>query len=172
MSLYPELRVYTVGRGICPFRFNPLIPPSGCEPHIWIKLIVDVMASAYLGGEGVISLLVAGLDHLYRQAGVFDKQQSHWPTIQDLLIWLKTVKLKGRAAMWQASAERILLGMTYGEFGAVLNTHIELFGIVLQVVPQVVTIRFKGSGGNVMLKGECIGPCVLGTESDVRENGR
>ena len=66
MSLYPELRVYTVGRGICPFRFNPLIPPSGCEPHIWIKLIVDVMASAYFGGEGVISLLVAGLDHLYR----------------------------------------------------------------------------------------------------------
>jgi DNA helicase HerA-like ATPase len=32
------------------------------------------------------------------------------------------VKLKGRAAMWQASAERILLGMTYGEFGAVVST--------------------------------------------------
>ncbi|KKL16572.1 hypothetical protein LCGC14_2494220, partial [marine sediment metagenome] len=79
-------------------------------------------ASAYLGGEGVISLLVGGLDHLYRAAGVFDKQQTHWPTIQDLLIWLRTVKLKGRAAMWQASAERILLAMTYGEFGAVLNT--------------------------------------------------
>jgi hypothetical protein len=31
-------------------------------------------------------------------------------------------KLKDRAAMWQASAERILLAMTYGEFGAVLNT--------------------------------------------------
>jgi len=121
MSLYPKLRVYTIGRTVCPFRFNPLIPPSGCEPHIWIKLIVDVMASAYLGGEGVISLLVGGLDHLYRQAGVFDKQQTHWPTIQDLLIWLRTVKLKGRAAMWQASAERILLAMTYGEFGAVLN---------------------------------------------------
>ncbi|MFA6175607.1 MAG: DUF87 domain-containing protein [Phycisphaerae bacterium] len=122
MSLYPELRVYTVGRDISPLRFNPLIPPAGCEPHIWIKLIVDVIAGAYLGGEGVISLLVAGLDHLYRQAGIFDKQQTRWPTIQDLLIWLKTVKLKGRAAMWQASAERILLGMTYGEFGAVLNT--------------------------------------------------
>jgi len=122
MSLYPELRVYTVGRDISPLRFNPLIPPAGCEPHIWIKLIVDVIANAYLGGEGVISLLVAGLDHLYRQAGIFDKQITHWPTIHDLLIWLKTVKLKGRAAMWQASAERILLAMTYGEFGAVLNT--------------------------------------------------
>ena len=122
MSLYPDLRIFTIGRAVCPFRFNPLIPPQGCEPYIWIKLIVDVMAGAYLGGEGVISLLVAGLDHLYREAGVFDKQQTHWPTIQDLLVWLKTAKLKGRAAMWQASAERILLAMTYGEFGAVLNT--------------------------------------------------
>jgi Holliday junction resolvase-like predicted endonuclease/energy-coupling factor transporter ATP-binding protein EcfA2 len=122
MGLYPKLRVYTIGRKVAPFRFNPLIPPTGCEPHIWIKLIVDVIADAYFGGEGVISLLVAGLDHLYSKAGVFDKQQTHWPTIQDLLAWLKAVKLRGRAAMWQASAERILLAMTYGEFGAVLNT--------------------------------------------------
>ena len=58
MSYYPKLRVYTIGRDVSPFRFNPLIPPPGCEPHVWIKLIVDVIASAYLGGEGVISLLV------------------------------------------------------------------------------------------------------------------
>jgi hypothetical protein len=122
MSLYPKLRVYTVGRDVSPLRFNPLIPPPGCEPHIWIKLIVDVIANAYFGGEGVISLLVAGLDHLYSKAGIFDRQQSYWPTIEHLLAWLRTVKLKGRAAMWQASAERILLAMTYGEFGAVLNT--------------------------------------------------
>jgi len=119
---HKTLRVYTIGRDVSPFRFNPLIPPAGCEPHLWIKLIVDVIASAYLGGEGVISLLVAGLDHLYSQFGVFDETQRGWPTIQELLAWLRTAKLRGRAAMWQASAERILLGMTYGEFGAVLNT--------------------------------------------------
>jgi len=122
VSRHKNLRVFTIGRDVAPFRFNPLIPPAGCEPHLWIKLIVDVIASAYLGGEGVISLLVAGLDHLYAQFGVFDQTQMGWPTIQDLLAWLRTAKLKGRAAMWQASAERILLGMTYGEYGAVLNT--------------------------------------------------
>jgi energy-coupling factor transporter ATP-binding protein EcfA2 len=122
LKLQPNLRVYTIGRDVSPFRFNPLIPPPGCEPHVWIKLIVDVIASAYLGGEGVISLLVAGLDKLYRDYGVFDRLQTRWPTIQALLVWLKTVKLKGRAAMWQASAERILLAMTYGEFSSVVNT--------------------------------------------------
>lgn len=122
MSQHRELRVYTIGRDISPFRFNPLIPPAGCEPYLWIKLIVDVIASAYFGGEGVISLLVAGLDHLYSEFGVFEKTQTKWPTVMNLLAWLRTARLKGRAAMWQASAERILLGMTYGEFGAVLNT--------------------------------------------------
>ena len=122
LNLRPDLHVYTVGRDVSPFRFNPLIPPPGCEPHVWIKLIVDVIASAYYGGEGVISLLVAGLDHLFRDAGVFDQTQTHWPTITDLLIWLRKVKLKGRAAMWQASAERILLAMSYGQFAAVVNT--------------------------------------------------
>ena len=122
LKLHPDLRVYTIGRNVSPIRFNPLIPPPGCEPQVWIKLIVDVIASAYLGGEGVISLLVAGLDHLFNKAGVFDKTQTHWPTIHDLLVWLRSVKLRGRAAMWQASAERILLAMTYGEFEAIVNT--------------------------------------------------
>ncbi|MCK4342376.1 MAG: DUF87 domain-containing protein [Phycisphaerae bacterium] len=108
-ALQPDLRVYTIGRDVAPFRFNPLIPPVGCEPNVWIKLIVDVIASAYWGGEGVISLLVGGLDHLYRGAGVYSGAPSRWPTIVDLLDWLRTVKLRGRAAMWQASAERILL---------------------------------------------------------------
>ena len=127
-TLQPDLRVFTIGRDVSPFRFNPLIPPPGCEPNVWIKLIVDVMASAYLGGEGVISLLVAGMEKLYRDAGVYDQLVTRWPTIHELLLWLKTVKLKGRAAMWQASAERILLAMTYGEFGAVVeaqdNSHV------------------------------------------------
>lgn len=122
IPLRDDLRVYTIGRAVSPFRFNPLIPPEGCELGTWLKLIVDVIASSYLGGEGVISLLVSGLHHLYGEAGAFDGAQARWPTMVELLAWLRTVKLRGRAAMWQASAERILLAMTYGEFGAVLNT--------------------------------------------------
>jgi hypothetical protein len=122
LGTHPDLRVHTIGRDIAPFRFNPLIPPPGCEPHVWIKLIVDVIANAYLGGEGVISLLVAGLDHLYTQTGAFTGRPTRWPTIQDLLEWLRNTKLRGRAALWQASAERILLAMTYGEFGRVVST--------------------------------------------------
>lgn len=122
LGVHADLRVYTIGRDVSPFRFNPLIPPPGCEPHVWVKLAADAMARAYLGGEGVISLFVAGLDKLYAECGVFTGRPTRWPTVRDLLEWLRATKLKGRAALWQASAERILLAMTYGEFGAVVDT--------------------------------------------------
>lgn len=121
-QLRPDLRVYTVGRDVSAFRFNPLIPPPGCEPHVWIKLIVDVIAGAYFGGEGVISLLVRGLDHLYRQSETSDSRPRQWPQVTELLAWLHTTKLTGRAAMWKASAERILQAMCYGEYANVVNT--------------------------------------------------
>ena len=145
-SLYPDLRVFTIGRSISPFRFNPLIPPSGCEPHVWIKLIVEVISSAYLGGEGVISLFVAGLDHLYYQAGIYEGQPNCWPTIVDLLAWIRKAKLKGRAALWQASAERILLSMTYGEFGEVLNTQEN--GHVSELLDHSVVLEMDGLSNN------------------------
>jgi uncharacterized protein DUF87 len=142
LRIRPDLRVYTVGRDVSPFRFNPLLPPPGCEPNVWIKLIVDVIASAYFGGEGVISLLVAGLDRLYQDAMGGGVTPLRWPTVADLLAWLRTVKLKGRAAMWQASAERILLAMTYGEFGAVVDTQDN--GHVRSLLDQNVVLEMDG----------------------------
>ncbi|MBP7934570.1 MAG: hypothetical protein KA354_07965 [Phycisphaerae bacterium] len=58
-----------------------------------------------------VVVLVAGLEHAYSQAGAFSGRPTRWPTLQDLLVWLRTVRLKSRAAMWQASAETILLAM-------------------------------------------------------------
>ena len=138
----PDLRVHTIGRDLAPFRFNPLIPPPGCEPNVWIKLIVDVIAGAYLGGEGVISLLVAGLDHLYRARRSETSSERPWPTVVDLLAWLRGTKLRGRAGMWQASAERILVAMTYGEFGAVVNTQDNSH--VLELLDHNVVLEMDG----------------------------
>ncbi len=146
MKLRKDLRIYTIGRDVAPFRFNPLIPPDGCEPGLWIKLIVDIIADAYLGGEGVISLLMSGLEHLYNEAGVYNNQVKHWPTIQDLLGWLSNTKLKGRAAMWQASAERILRAMLYGEFGRVLNTQDNSH--VAEILNHNVVLEMDGLAGS------------------------
>ncbi|MFN3166390.1 MAG: ATP-binding protein [Phycisphaeraceae bacterium] len=116
------LRVRTPGRSLAPFFWNPLIPPPGTDPVLYAKLIVDVISRALLGGDGVISLLHRGILALYKREGVGTEHQERWPTIQDLLEWLESTKLTGRAAMWKSSADRILRAMTYGEFGKMVDT--------------------------------------------------
>lgn len=116
------LRVYTPGReSVAPLRWNPLIPPPGCEPMLYAKLIVDVICRALLGGEGVISLLHRGMEYLYTKYGVLTGEIERYPTIMDLLDWIEHTKLTGRAGMWKASAERILRAMTYGDFGKMMD---------------------------------------------------
>lgn len=136
LQIQPDLRVYTVGRDVSPIQFNPLIPPAGCEPRNWGKLIIDVIASAYFGGEGVISILNTGLNRLYEDAGVFGGDVDRWPTPMDLLVWLKTKKLTGRAAMWKASAERIMQALSLGEFGKIVDTqnNADVAGLLLENV--------------------------------------
>ena len=56
------------------------------------------IASAYLGGEGVISLLVAGLDHLYREAGIFDQQNTYWPDRDGSFGLAKDNQIKGQSS--------------------------------------------------------------------------
>lgn len=116
------LRVRTPGRDLAPFFWNPLIPPPGMDHVLYAKLIVDVISRALLGGDGVISLLHRGILALYEREGVGTDNQHRWPTIHDLLEWLESTRLTGRAAMWKSSADRILRAMTYGEFGKMIDT--------------------------------------------------
>lgn len=71
---------------------------------------------------------------------------TRWPTVGGLLAWLRKAKLKGRAAMWQASAERILLAMTYGEFGKVVDTQDN--GRVLSLLDHDAVLEMDGLSGS------------------------
>ena len=41
-----RINVYTPGRALSPFPFNPFIPPPGLEPNVYINQVVDVLAAA------------------------------------------------------------------------------------------------------------------------------
>lgn len=45
-SLRDSIHVFTVGRDISPFHFNPLIPPNGTPPKAWLKKLIEIVASA------------------------------------------------------------------------------------------------------------------------------
>ena len=128
LSLVPgkEILVFTVGRNIAPFYFNPLIPPLGSPPKIWLKKIIEIMAHSYFLGEGVSYLLQKAIDSVYREFGVYEGNPGTYPTISDVKDWLENYRARGRQASWMDSALRAVGVLCFGEVGNVLNTRVNL----------------------------------------------
>ena len=117
-----DVRVYTVGRDVAPFRFNPLIPPPGTSPKTWLKKLIEIIAHATFVGEGVMYLLQKALDKTYRDFGLYSsKPVVNYPTLKDLLNTIQNTEAKGREAGWMSSTLRALGALTFGETGKTFN---------------------------------------------------
>lgn len=116
-----DIKVFTPGRRISPFTFNPLRFPPGTEPTIWAKKIVEMISLAYFGGEGSNDILLRAIHKVYESFGVYDGTVTKWPTLSDLLPELHKMKLKGRAAEWMSTVLRTLHSACYGEMGQVVS---------------------------------------------------
>lgn len=116
-----EILVFTVGRSLAPFYFNPLIPPPGSPPKIWLKKIIEITQHAYYLGEGVAYLLQKAIDSVYQEFGVYNGNSGTYPTLDDVKNWLENYRAKGREAAWMDSAQRAVGVLCFGEVGNVLN---------------------------------------------------
>lgn len=117
-----DVRVFTVGRDVAPFRFNPLIPPPGTSPKTWLKKLIEIIAHATFVGEGVMYLLQKALDKLYQDFGLYsNKSVVNYPTLKDLLKSIQNTEVKGRESGWMSSTLRALGALTFGETGKTFN---------------------------------------------------
>jgi hypothetical protein len=119
---FGDLLIFTVGRDISPFRFNPLIPPQGTSPSVWLKKLIEIMCHVYWLGEGVAFLLQKAIDDVYAEKGIYGSNLCTYPTFYDVKKWLEAYKARGRAAQWMDSTMRVIGTLCYGEVGRVINT--------------------------------------------------
>ncbi len=135
----PKLSVYTVGRDIVPFSFNPLIPPPGTDPSTWLKKLIEIIAHAYFLGEGVMYLLQEALHAIYSEAGMYDAAgpQRH-PVLRDVLQWLVKHPVKGRQAQWMDSTLRGVQSLCFGHMGNVINATDNLTDVGALLERQVI----------------------------------
>lgn len=119
---FKNIEVYTIGRNIAPFTFNPLIPPKGTNPKTWLKKLIEVIAHAYLLGNGVMYLLQRAFDAVYEEAGVYSGKVEKWPTFRDVLLKAKSHDARGREAGWLSSTLRALSSLCFGDMDTLINT--------------------------------------------------
>ncbi|MFH8132175.1 MAG: DUF87 domain-containing protein, partial [Candidatus Aenigmatarchaeota archaeon] len=117
-ELKERITVYTVGRDIAPFRFNPLVPPQGVQVSQWIKEFAEVFDHAYWLLGGGRHIILKALDELYK------KLEPETPRIKDIKDWLEKYscfELSPREKNWIATAKRPLESLCLRETGEIFD---------------------------------------------------
>ncbi|MFH1127693.1 MAG: DUF87 domain-containing protein, partial [archaeon] len=115
-----RMNVYTVGREIAPFRFNPLVPPKGVSITQWSKEFAEIFDHAYWLMGGGKHVVLKALDDIYDGA-------SKMPKIKDLRNWVYAhgdSKVSARERNWIATAERPIESLNYRDTGKIFDVDI------------------------------------------------
>lgn len=121
-SLGGNVQVFTPGRSVVPFDFNPFLCPPGMERHVHITLVVDLLGRAFTLGDGAKSVLHRALH-----------ESAESPTVASLLAMVEGKTAKGREVGWQASAVRCLqtllfIDLVHGEGRSQVDVVEQFFG--------------------------------------------
>ena len=103
-----KVNIYTPGRSLSPFPFNPFTPPPGIEKHLHANQVIDTLASAYTLGEGAKSLLQKAIGKCYEDT-------TRWPTIKDVTTAVEELETKERAHGWKISLIRALRSLEFSK---------------------------------------------------------
>ncbi|MBD3155779.1 MAG: DUF87 domain-containing protein [Candidatus Aenigmarchaeota archaeon] len=119
-ELKEKVNIYTVGRNISPFRFNPLKPPEGIPVSQWAKEFAEIFDHAYWLLGGGRHVILKALDKTYEEvaASGFPKIKDLKKGVEDALNSTKTSREKN----WIATAQRPLESLTFREVGQIFDT--------------------------------------------------
>lgn len=112
-----KVDMYTVGRNVSPFRFNPLKPPEGIQLSQWMKEFSSVFDHAYWLLGGGRHIVMKALDNIH--------EENPNPRMDDLKKYVDDYAESARNARernWVATAQRPLDSLCFKEVGEIFET--------------------------------------------------
>ena len=116
----PELKdvqVYTVGRDIAPFLWNPFRSPPKANSQLWISTIAEVLEKSHMSGPGVAYYF----NRIYSRLFSRFKDENFCPNFIDGLREIEAMKAYERELRWKQTALRIFHSFTLGPASKVFN---------------------------------------------------
>jgi len=116
---FPELknvRVFTVGREVLPFHWNPFRHPPGSNRELWISTIADTLEKSHLSGPGVAYYFNKIYLNLLREL-----KDGFYPNFFDGLKEIQKVKAYERELKWKQTALRIFTSFITGSLAQTFN---------------------------------------------------
>ncbi len=106
-----KINIYTPGRSLLKFPFNPFVVPPGVESNVYVNQVVDVMSEAFNLGEGSRSILRKAIAKLY-------KENNLCPTTTEIISEIDKMSDKDRVRGWKITALRALESMEFSEISS------------------------------------------------------
>jgi len=110
-DLNNQLNIYTPGRNLIKFPFNPFVVPPGIESNVYVNQLVDVMSQAFTLGDGSRSILRKAIVSIYNQGNLC-------PTATDIIKELEKVPDTGRMGGWKVTAMRALESLEFADISS------------------------------------------------------
>ena len=106
-----KINIYTPGRNLVKFPFNPFVVPPGIESNAYVSQLVDVMSQAFTLGDGSRSILRKAIASIYTQGNLC-------PTVADIIKELEKVPDTGRMGGWKVTAMRALESLEFADLSS------------------------------------------------------
>ena len=116
-----DIQVFTIGRSVSPFNFNPFRGPPNVHYKTWLSIMAEVLERSHLGGPGVTDIFLKIYDSHFDQNGA-PSDAAGYPNFYDGLRELGNIKTGGREYLWTQSCRRILHSFTYGPLAGFFNS--------------------------------------------------
>lgn len=112
-----KVQVYTIGRDVIPFLWNPFRPPPNIDYKTWISVIVECLEKSHLAGLGVADFFIRIYEKLFSEL----KDENYYPNFHDGLHELEKMKVGGREFLWWQSAKRVMKNFCFGQASKSFN---------------------------------------------------
>lgn len=106
-----KLNIYTPGRPLSRFPFNPFVVPPGVESNVYVNQVIDVMSDAFNLGEGSRSILRKAIATLYQQENLC-------PTPKEIIFEVEKMSEKDRMRGWKITAMRALESLEFSDISS------------------------------------------------------
>lgn len=96
-----KINIYTAGRSLSEFVFNPFVVPPQVEKHVYLNHTIDALADAYTIGDGAKSILQKAISKCY-ECG------NESPLVSDIILEIDRIESNERVKGWKITAKRSL----------------------------------------------------------------
>ena len=137
--LKKRVNIYTPGRSLSKFSFNPFITPPDLESSVYINQLVDVMGAAFTLGDGSKSIIQKAVFACYEQG-------NQCPLVKDIIEEVEKMESKDRIRGWKISALRALGSLN---FSNITTDKVSQKEMTQKLIEENTVIELDGLGDGV-----------------------